>query len=493
MSIEQIIFYYIKFVKFFLQKNRNIKIIFINFPLFHHHSFLVRDRVKELNYAFIKNIFLQNNSFFIPALKLPKEHINEKDINHFKNFNGRSVYKYYAKIIKFIMDDYFDNQTWQKLSQIEEKTLLDKLDEIIIKSTTYQGKKMQIEKTNVQINSQKLAKEYLKQLNELASHDKHDEVIAKSKQLLELDFNNSDIYNDIEKILLKNNKNNQLIEIYKQAIQCRPTNSWLYKRLGDSYYKEDKLDNAIDCYERAIEINKNFFWSYKKLGDSYQVKGRQYFKKAYDSYQKAIEIKSNFEDNLTKKLEKISQVIDQSHSSNHLPKDRNNYWNKRKDGLLYQMIKSLASGYVPNGSSVLEVGCHTSSFIFELDWFKEKVVTDLPFLSEHWQGIEGVKFIPGDFYKLKFDRTFDLVLCTQVVEHLQEPKLFIQKLLSLGKTVIVSTTYEVPEGLCKYHVQDPISLEKFQEWFDREFTATVIIEKPNQKIWKNIIGVVKQE
>lgn len=361
-------------------------------------------------------------------------------------------------------------------------------------ATTSNTQKNQQDKMKEGLNTKSL--DYLQQGNELVNQGKLDQAIAKYQYSLEMchdDLYLIELYKNIDTILSKHDKSDELIDIYKQAVQRYPDNHWFYKRLGDTYYKEQKIDSAIMCYQQAIEINNNFAWSYKMLGDAYYMKGYDYFKNAYDNYQQAIKTNSKVNKSIAQKIKKISPIISEFDNNQSHPEDRDNYWNKRKDSLLYRMVKSLAFGYVPNGHSVLEVGCHTSSFIFELDWFEEKLVTDLPFLSDHWKGVEGVQFIPGDFYKLKFDRTFDLVLCTQVVEHLKEPKPFIQKLLLLGKTIIVSTTYEVPKGLCKYHVQDPINMEKFKGWFEKDFTATVIIEKPDQKIWKNIIGVVNQE
>ena len=69
---------------------------------------------------------------------------------------------------------------------------------------------------------------------------------------------------------------------------------------------------------------------------------------------------------------------------------------------------------------------------------------------------------------------------------------FIAKLLQLGRGLIVSTTYEVAAGTIDGHVQDPISLEKFQSWFPCALDAWFICHHPTARRLRHIVGVVKQ-
>lgn len=496
IAIDKIIDYYVKFVLFFQSINSNCKIIFVNFPQHHHPSSIVKARLEDLNRAFITNKFLHENVFFIPARPIKTEFINLEDRNHFITTNNYCIYEEYAKIIKAIVDNYLAQKQLQEINTNHNITFSEMINKLMNKTKMKEEEIMKLQenkKENIDFSS------YFQQANKLIQQNKLCEAIDIYKYAVESCNDVSELiklYKDVDASLFKHNKLEELIDIYKQAIQRYPNNHWFIKRLGDIYYKQQKIDNAISCYEQAIKIDRSFAWSYKKLGDAYYTKGHNSFQKSHENYQKAVDINSKLKNAVAKKVNEVNLIA--NNSNNDLgnifkPADRDNYWSKRKDGLLYQTVKLLASAYVPDGKSILEVGCHTSSFIFELDWFEEKKVCDLPFLADYWKDVQGVEFIAGDFYKLEFDRTFDLVLCTQVVEHLEDPKPFIQKLLSLGKTVILSTTYEVPEGLCKYHIQDPISLEKFEGWFETEFAATVIIDKPDQRIWKNIIGVVKKD
>ena len=91
-------------------------------------------------------------------------------------------------------------------------------------------------------------------------------------------------------------------------------------------------------------------------------------------------------------------------------------------------------------------------------------------------------------------RRYDLVICSQVVEHLREGFVqnFTRKLMSIAKTLVVATTFNVPEGTiphswtndtsdcdstgCLGHVQDPISESEFHSWFSSEQGRVVAYE-----------------
>lgn len=52
-----------------------------------------------------------------------------------------------------------------------------------------------------------------------------------------------------------------------------------------------------------------------------------------------------------------------------------------------------------------------------------------------------VSLIETDFYKFNPSEKYDLVICNQVMEHVDDPAAFAQKLLSIGKVVIASVPY----------------------------------------------------
>jgi len=76
--------------------------------------------------------------------------------------------------------------------------------------------------------------------------------------------------------------------------------------------------------------------------------------------------------------------------------------------------------------------------------------------------------ITADFYEWEPDRKYDVALCLQVLEHLDKPKEFAQKLFQVAPIVIISVPYKWAKGACKYHVQDPINEEKILSWTGRQ-------------------------
>jgi hypothetical protein len=147
----------------------------------------------------------------------------------------------------------------------------------------------------------------------------------------------------------------------------------------------------------------------------------------------------------------------------------------------------------PYAESAIDVGCFTSGLICELDWIKRRVATDIDqSIEKNWRNVYGVEFINYDAFSISFSEPFDLVICNQTIEHLDDPQLFCQKLLSLGRGLIVSTTYEVKAGLIPGHVQDPIDLSKFESFFDCSLDTYCICHHPSNLSIKHIIGVIKQ-
>lgn len=172
------------------------------------------------------------------------------------------------------------------------------------------------------------------------------------------------------------------------------------------------------------------------------------------------------------------------------PTDLNDYWKQRHNHDLYRIMLVMAASVFRDARSAIDVGCYTSGLLVEMDWIHRRVATDIQSnLQSHWDGVEAVEFLAGDAFAINFPEKFDLVLSAQTIEHLDKPQEFIEKLLAIGRGLIVSTTYETPQGLIAGHVQDPISLEKFKSWFPVPLDSWTVCFHPSRKIG-HIIGVV---
>jgi hypothetical protein len=84
--------------------------------------------------------------------------------------------------------------------------------------------------------------------------------------------------------------------------------------------------------------------------------------------------------------------------------------------------------------------------------------------------------VAADFYEFESAERFDLVLCLQVLEHLDRPGPFARKLLAAGRTTIISVPHEWPGWVTEEHVHDPVDESKLRAWTGGDPTETAIIE-----------------
>jgi hypothetical protein len=147
------------------------------------------------------------------------------------------------------------------------------------------------------------------------------------------------------------------------------------------------------------------------------------------------------------------------------------YWEQRKQLRYYHQVLCFARDYVPDGGRVLDVGGRDCHYITWFDWFDSRQVIDL----RQPPTLPGVVSTAGDFMTFEVAEPFDLVLCLQVLEHLEEPEPFCRKLLEAGRRVIISVPYKWRRGMCRYHKQDPVDEDKLLLWTGQAPTASAIV------------------
>lgn len=149
------------------------------------------------------------------------------------------------------------------------------------------------------------------------------------------------------------------------------------------------------------------------------------------------------------------------------------------------MTLLFSSLYCKDKKHVADIGCNSSPLVLQLPDFEKRFAFDPdPEVAELWKDVDGATFI-NDVLTVEAPRKlvdswkFDLVLCNQVIEHLEDPKTFAEILCATSKRLIISTTFETAEGYIEEHLQDPISLEKFEGWFPRKMLQCFISRGPN--------------
>jgi hypothetical protein len=134
------------------------------------------------------------------------------------------------------------------------------------------------------------------------------------------------------------------------------------------------------------------------------------------------------------------------------------YYRQRKAMNYYQAVLTILQALPYR--SILDVGARRSPILEALPNSKERVSLDK--LSVHAPA--GIRHIVADFFQWVPDQLYDCVLCLQVLEHLDAPAPFLQKLFATGRHIIISVPYRWKKGFCKYHVQDPVTLSKVVGW-----------------------------
>lgn len=152
------------------------------------------------------------------------------------------------------------------------------------------------------------------------------------------------------------------------------------------------------------------------------------------------------------------------------------YARRRSHCKYYPAVVRFARQHAPGAETVLEVGPYDTDTLLQLDWIADRTAVDIirkPRLPR-------TKNIRADFMTCHPEKKFDLVLCLQVLEHLNEPGPFAHKLLETGHVVIISVPYLWPEHACPAQVQDPVDEEKLLAWTGRPWAAHEIITEGDQ-------------
>lgn len=132
------------------------------------------------------------------------------------------------------------------------------------------------------------------------------------------------------------------------------------------------------------------------------------------------------------------------------------YWEKRSGMAYYKhtwCAMKVLGGEKPK--TVLDVGSSFPFFLNSVDWVPDRSVvapyfqfggggSDAHNPNDAARAVGGVKLEKADFLTWTPPVKYDLVLCSQVLEHVDQPGPFLQKLISTGKHVVVSIPYNWP-------------------------------------------------
>jgi 2-polyprenyl-3-methyl-5-hydroxy-6-metoxy-1,4-benzoquinol methylase len=147
------------------------------------------------------------------------------------------------------------------------------------------------------------------------------------------------------------------------------------------------------------------------------------------------------------------------------------YWDKRKGLRYYREAVEMARTEAPDATSVVDVGSGGCQYITWIDWasFKVSIDPDAPCIAS------GVTAIKKDFMEIEEGSHYDLALCLQVLEHIEDPKPFAMKLMRTARIVVISVPYKWKRGETPGHVNDPIDEAKLEGWTGSKIKSSKII------------------
>lgn len=128
-----------------------------------------------------------------------------------------------------------------------------------------------------------------------------------------------------------------------------------------------------------------------------------------------------------------------------------------------------------NPQKVLDAGCGEG---FTLSKFYEfKIGKELEGIDSSEQAVElGKKMYPhlslkiGDIYTLRYiDNSFDIVICTEVLEHLQDPKEALKELIRVSKKYLLLTVPNEPWFLLSNYTRWGEDIGHINKWSSSSF------------------------
>lgn len=167
-----------------------------------------------------------------------------------------------------------------------------------------------------------------------------------------------------------------------------------------------------------------------------------------------------------------------------------NYWTGRENMNYYAKARELADEFCPEGRTLLDVGGAVLAGAKYLTRFERFNRTSVE-LSNGESTLPGVTVYRQNFLDWTPPRhLFDLVLCLQVLEHLKDEVIpqFTEKLLGVGKVLIVSVPHVWPAAAEAGHLQDPINVEKFRGWWPSDPATLELVSECGKKL-KRLIAV----
>jgi hypothetical protein len=164
------------------------------------------------------------------------------------------------------------------------------------------------------------------------------------------------------------------------------------------------------------------------------------------------------------------------------------FYTERKEYKYYQLCKKILEELSEiQQESILDIGCFDSP-VSTWGNFKTRYSVD----KQNRANLKNVIKIVSEWPHVsnQLPPKIDVITCLQVIEHIENYRPFVDKILEMCKTAIISIPWKWPKSLCKYHVLDPIDEDKLNIIMGKPYKQLTIF-KDEDKLYR-AIGIWEQ-
>lgn len=163
------------------------------------------------------------------------------------------------------------------------------------------------------------------------------------------------------------------------------------------------------------------------------------------------------------------------------------YWRRRSGLAYYQKIVEICSEILKNNEnySIIDFGCRNTEVIFNFKSKKKFLLDKKNFYSEEQKKIiieKNITFLKESIFNIQYTNEFDICICLQTLEHLENPERAFQLIHKASKRyTIISLPYKSTISV-KGHIHNNIDEQLIKKWTRIEPDQSFIIKDNGYRI-----------
>lgn len=165
-----------------------------------------------------------------------------------------------------------------------------------------------------------------------------------------------------------------------------------------------------------------------------------------------------------------------------------NYWKKRMGLVYYKKIIDICSEILIDNKnySIIDFGCRNTELIFDLKCDKKFLLDKKNTYNQRQKKIiekKNIQYVCQSIYDIKYENEFDICLCLQTIEHLEDPKKAFELIYRASKKyIIISLPYKWVARNPNGHLHHNIEQQLIKKWTGIEPDQSFIIEDDRDRI-----------